>query len=142
MTDPERDALERRLKCQCTCTLDVYTCRTTDFTCSVSPAMHRDVMRLVEGGYTADEILDAFVATYGEVALMAPRKEGFNWVGYFAPGVAMATGATVLTLLLLRWRREAAVAAAARGPVPAAPAAPAASAEELTRLEQALREDA
>ena len=74
--------LEHQIRCQCGCTLDVYTCRTTDFSCQVSPAMHRDVMSLVEGGYSAQEILDAFVDTYGERALMAPKKEGFNLAGY------------------------------------------------------------
>ena len=145
LTDLERDDLEHQLKCQCTCSLDVYTCRTTDFTCPVSPPMHQDVMRLVEGGYSADEILDAFVETYGEVALTAPKKEGFNWVGYFAPSVALATGAVVLTLLLRKWRGESVLAAelaradaAAR---PARPAAPVASADELEKLERALRED-
>ena len=52
MSDADRDALEHNLHCQCGCTLDVYTCRTTDFTCPVSPAMHQDVRRLVAGGYT------------------------------------------------------------------------------------------
>lgn len=143
MSDLDRDALEKRIKCQCTCTLDVYTCRTTDFTCPVSPAMHADVMRLVAGGYTADEILDAFVETYGEVALTAPKKEGFNWAGYLAPGIALLTGGVVLTLMLRRWSMDARVAAAAVGASPIAPAAPApeASAEDLARLERALREE-
>ncbi len=146
MTPLERDALEKRLKCQCTCVLDVYTCRTTDFSCAVSPAMHQDVMRLVEGGYSADEILAAFVGTYGEVALTAPKKEGFNWAGYLAPGIAMATGGVVLTMMLRRWTAEsrvtAAAAAAARAAGPAAPQADAASAEDLAKLERALSEDA
>jgi cytochrome c-type biogenesis protein CcmH len=61
MSNDDRDALEHQIRCQCGCTLDVYTCRTTDFSCQVSPAMHRDVMSLVAGGYSAQEILDAFV---------------------------------------------------------------------------------
>ena len=36
---------------------------------------------LVQGGYSAQEIIDAFVDTYGERVLMAPRKSGFNLVG-------------------------------------------------------------
>ena len=69
MTPLERDALERRIHCQCGCTLDVFTCRTTDFSCQVSPAMHRDVVALVQGGYSAQEIIDAFVGTYGQRVL-------------------------------------------------------------------------
>lgn len=145
MTPLERDQLERTLKCQCTCILDVYTCRTTDFTCSVSPAMHRDVMRLVEGGYTAQEIKDAFVATYGEVALTAPVKQGFNWAGYFAPAVVMTTGGIILTMMIKRWTARAAANASvmATGSASAAAAAPRidASADEMARLEKALREE-
>ena len=61
LTNTQRDELEHQLHCQCGCTLDVFTCRTTDFSCQVSPAMHRDVMALVDGGYSAQEIIDAFV---------------------------------------------------------------------------------
>jgi cytochrome c-type biogenesis protein CcmH len=141
MTPDERDKLERELKCQCTCILDVYTCRTTDFTCGVSPAMHRDVMRLVAGGYDAQEIKDAFVETYGEVALTAPIKQGFNWAGYFVPSVVMATGGVILTMMIRRWTSKATPAVAAASPS-AAPAAPNASDDEMARLEAALREDA
>ncbi len=40
MTPLERDDLEHQIKCQRGCVLDVFTCRTTDFSCSVSPAMY------------------------------------------------------------------------------------------------------
>lgn len=143
LTPEQRDALEKELKCQCTCILDVYTCRTTDFTCSVSPAMHRDVLRLVEGGYTAEEIKQAFVDTYGEVALTAPVKQGFNWAGYLAPGIVMATGGLLLTLMLRRWSQRAAEVSAARPAVPSVPATRPADVtdEEMARLERALRDD-
>ena len=100
MTEAERDALEHRVRCQCSCTLDVYTCRTTDFSCSVSPAMHRDVMTLVAGGYGAQEILDAFVGVYGEKVLMAPKKAGFNWAAYLVPFAALGCGAALVTALI------------------------------------------
>lgn len=139
--DPVVQATEKQLKCTCGCNLDIYTCRTTDFTCQVSPAMHRDVLRLIAGGYDASEILAAFVETYGEVAMTEPKKEGFNWAGYLAPGLAMATGAVLLTVLLRKWSAETRAAAAAdRGTGAAAP--PAASDDDLARLERALREDA
>lgn len=138
MTPLERDQLERQLKCQCTCILDVYTCRTTDFTCGVSPAMHRDVLRLVEGGYTAQEIKDAFVANYGEVALTAPVKQGFNWAGYFAPAVVMATGGVILTMMLRRWSTRAAANAVVQTDLPRPIAA---SDDEMARLQRALRDE-
>jgi cytochrome c-type biogenesis protein CcmH len=136
MTDRERDMqVERNVRCQCGCTLDVYTCRTTDFTCQVSPAMHADIKSLVEGGYTAQEILDSFVNTYGERALMAPRPQGFNLVGYVAPFVAFAAGAVAVGVVLNNW------GAMRREPVVAGVPPLAASQDELARLEAAIRDD-
>jgi cytochrome c-type biogenesis protein CcmH len=139
LTAEQRDALEHTLKCQCPCTLDVYTCRTTDFSCGISPAMHRDVMSLVDGGHTADEIIGAFTATYGERVLMSPVKSGFNWAGYMAPFAALGTGAVVVAALIRKWGRRAAQAAPVASPrLDAADASP----SELARLEAALRDDA
>ena len=137
MSNDERDALEHRIRCQCGCTLDVFTCRTTDFSCQVSPAMHRDVMALVAGGYTANEILDAFTKVYGDRALMAPPKVGFNVVGYVLPGTAVAIGAVVLAVVIKRWNRMAARSAPVTAGAPLD-----ASADELARLDAAIRDDA
>ena len=48
--------------------------------------------RCDQAGKTAQEILDAFVAKYGEKALMAPKPEGFNLAGYLLPGVGHSGG--------------------------------------------------
>jgi cytochrome c-type biogenesis protein CcmH len=134
MTDAERDALEHRLHCMCGCTLDVYTCRTTDFSCSVSPAMHRDVMALVAGGYSAQEIIDAFVGQYGQRVLMEPKKEGFNLAGYITPFVALAGGAALVVALLRRWHRPADPASVTPLPMEASP-------EELAKIDDLMRRD-
>ena len=134
----QRDDLEHRLHCQCgTCTLSVYTCRTTDFTCPVSPAMHRAVMELVRGGYSAQEIIDAFVSTYGEKALMAPNKSGFNLLAWFAPGTAVLVGAVGLGMLLRRWGQRSSASAATRSSPVAIDVD--ATPDELARLEAAVR---
>jgi cytochrome c-type biogenesis protein CcmH len=114
ITDYENDpfivGLESRLRCTCGCNLDVYTCRTTDFTCGVSPAMHRQVVEMVESGKTAQEVVDAFVAQHGEMVLMAPKKEGFNLLGYFLPGAAIAlVGAWLVWVLGKRRTRVVAL---------------------------------
>jgi cytochrome c-type biogenesis protein CcmH len=137
LSNDERDDVERQIRCQCGCTLDVYVCRTTDFSCQVSPAMHRDVVALVEGGHSAQEIIDAFVDTYGEVALMAPKKEGFNWAGYLVPFGALAAGGAALVTVLRRMQQRAARVAVAA--VPSAPAL--GTADELAQLEAAVRRD-
>ncbi len=142
-------AVEKRLQCTCGCTLDIYTCRTTDFTCTYSPALHKEVVALRQEGKNADEIVAAFVAKYGEKVLMAPKPEGFNIAGYVVPGLAILLVASVMVVVLRRRTSALAHAQAGAGGPPAPGAAPAtpaagagatASAEELARLERELQE--
>ena len=139
MNDEDRDALEREIRCQCGCTLDVYICRTTDFSCQVSPAMHRDVISLVEGGYSAQEILDSFVSTYGERALMAPKREGFNLTGYLMPFAALGVGAVALTTVLRRMSNRP--MPVADGPRVVRAGGIEATDDERARLDAAIRKD-
>ena len=132
----DRDAIESRLKCGCRCPLDVYTCRTTDFTCSVSPRMHADVEALIAGGYDPEEITAAFIETWGERVLTAPKPQGFNLLAYVAPFAGLAIGGTIAAVLIRRWMRPVAQPETA-GRIPQV----AASAEELARLDAAVRDD-
>ena len=136
----EIQAIEQKLTCHCGCTLDIFTCRTTDFTCTTSPALHREVVALYEGGADAQGILDAFVAKYGEQALMAPEARGFNLAGYLVPGVLVVLIGSVLAWVIgRRFRLAGADAATASGGAFDAPAgAGAADAGAEARLRQAL----
>ncbi|MDZ4864654.1 MAG: cytochrome c-type biogenesis protein CcmH [Gemmatimonadota bacterium] len=135
-------AVEERLRCTCGCTLDIYTCRTTDFTCTYSPELHREVLALQDGGKNADEIVAVFVEKYGEKVLMAPKPEGFNIAGYVLPTLLVLMVAGIMVVLLRRRMRINAAAGRPGMPAGAAAgtiAAPPASAEELARLERELR---
>jgi cytochrome c-type biogenesis protein CcmH len=142
--------IERRLKCTCGCNLDIYTCRTTDFTCSYSPALHQEVLALHEAGTPPDEIVAAFVGKYGEQILMAPKPEGFNLAAYLVPGIVVVIAGTVLALVLLRRQRmvraegAATVASLPRGDAERAETVAASASEptavELERLREALSE--
>ncbi len=136
MSREQVDALEHRLGCACPCNLSIFTCRTTDFTCQISPAMHRDILTLADGGYDAQEIIDAHVQVYGVQVLMAPPRSGFNWAAYLTPFAALGGGAAVVFALLRKWRREAVE------PETAAAVVFDATDQELTRIEEALRSDA
>jgi len=136
-TDAAIQALEKRLKCSCGCGLDIYTCRTTDFTCTYSPALHKEVVKLAEQGKSDQQIIDAFVAQYGEAVLMAPPRRGFNLAGYFVPSLAIIVAAVFLVRVLRRWTREAQVARLStdeRAPTVTPDASPA----ELQRLRDEL----
>jgi cytochrome c-type biogenesis protein CcmH len=132
--DAAIQAIEKQLHCTCGCNLDVYTCRTTDFTCTVSPAMHQRVLGLAQGGQTGPEIIAQFVREHGVTILMAPPKRGFNLAGYLVPSVLILVAGTVLTLVLRRWTRAAAPTAGAALP----DAGTAATPEELERLRRDL----
>lgn len=135
------NTLERTLACPCPCTLDIYTCRTTDVTCSNSPAIHRDVVRMVDGGYSGDEIVAELTNVYGERILMAPRKSGFNLVAWFLPFVAIGTGGVAITLLLRSWRNNARASATLMADGTVRPIRAQGTDEEMARLDAALRDD-
>jgi len=153
-TDADNDAvvqgLERRLKCTCPCNLDIYTCRTTDFTCTYSPALHLEVVELRRLGKSESEVVDAFVAKYGERILMAPEPTGFNLTGYLLPGTVLLVAGGLLAGVLLRRGRVLAGAGAASMTAPdvgsdATPGSPADPAspiapEDAERLRRALAE--
>jgi cytochrome c-type biogenesis protein CcmH/NrfF len=134
--DAAIQAIEKRLKCTCGCGLDVYTCRTTDFTCPQSPKMHRHVIELTQAGLSGEAIVAQFVSEQGLEILMAPPERGFNLAGYFTPAAAMLTAAALLIVVMRRWIRR----------TPPAPTTPpssggsGASTAELDRLREALQQ--
>ena len=133
--DPAIVGIERQLRCTGGCNLSVYTCRTTDFTCKVSPAMHARVVTAIASGRTEPQVLEDFVAEYGQTVLMAPPRRGFNLAAYFVPGALIAT---VAGGMLWTLRRRAAEATAARASSPS-PAAPTARLSDDARLEAELK---
>jgi cytochrome c-type biogenesis protein CcmH len=138
--DTEIKAIEQRLACTCGCTLDIFTCRTTDFSCTISPKLHREVVALHGEGKSAEQIIDAFVAEYGEKALMAPKPEGFNLWGYLLPGSAILVAGAGLFAFISRRRVRLAAAGEPADASAAAVSDPNATPEELERLRRALAE--
>jgi cytochrome c-type biogenesis protein CcmH len=137
--EAEIQAIEARLACNCGCTLDVFTCRTTDFSCTYSPALHREVLALKGDGLTAQQVLDAFVAKYGEKALMAPKPKGvINLTGYLLPSALILLAGAGLVIFVRR--RKVVVAGGGEGSVERAVPGVDASAEELEGLRRALNE--
>ena len=132
--DAAIQVIEKQIHCTCGCNQDVYTCRTTDFSCTTSPEMHRRVLALAESGKTGPEIIDAFVREHGIAILMAPPKRGFNLAGYFVPSLLIVAAGLTLTLVLRRWARDAGPAAAPATPTQEGGASP----EELERLRREL----
>ena len=131
--------VERRLKCTCGCNLDIFTCRTTDFTCTYSPVLHQEVVALHEAGKSGDEIVAAFRARYGEQILLAPEARGFNLLGYLAPGAAVLVATGTLAFVLLR-RHRARLLATGSTSATSRPTRTDLTAEQRDRLDRALGE--
>jgi len=129
-------SIEHKIRCTCGCNLDVFTCRTTDFTCTTSPAMHRMVLARLDAGLTEAQVLASFQQQYGQMIFMAPPRRGFNWLAYLMPYVGLAAGIGLLAAVA----RRIIVSRAAGAPAEPAHEAPAdaASPEELERLKREL----
>jgi len=135
-------AIEHKIRCTCGCNLDVFTCRTTDFTCTTSPAMHQLVLARLDSGMTEAQVLDAFQKQYGEMIFMAPPKHGFNWAAYLMPFIGLGVGLGLVVGVVRRLAKQSAqVRATAAETATATPVAGATPAEieqlkgELERFE-------
>lgn len=73
----------------------------------VSEKIRKEVREMVAAGKSRDDILDHFVALYGERILAAPRARGFNRLAYILPWLALILGAWLLIVLLKKLRAPA-----------------------------------
>jgi cytochrome c-type biogenesis protein CcmH/NrfF len=68
--------------------------------CGISPAWSQRILQLLVQGESEEVILAGFASEFGISVLMEPPLEGFNWVGYFLPWVAILTTAVVVGTVL------------------------------------------
>ena len=126
---PSFQELEESLTCQCGCGLTVHACNHLE--CPSAIPLRREIREQLGLGLDKDQILAHFQQKYGEKILSSPTTSGFNLTAWTMPFVALAAGAALVVLTLLRWRR-AGVRSPARGPVAAVPNAGEQAAHERT----------
>ncbi|MEW6489833.1 MAG: cytochrome c-type biogenesis protein [Thermodesulfobacteriota bacterium] len=80
--------------------------------CSGGDQMRAAIRRMLGEGKPKEEILQYFVAQFGEEILTIPPKRGFNLVAYIGPFVGLVIGALSAIFVVRRWS-----AAGARGGV-------------------------
>ncbi len=90
--------IERALKCNCGCGLDVHSCQ-FQMQCGTSPGWTRRILEALEAGETPEAIKASFVADFGPEVLMLPPAEGFNLLGYLLPAVAIVTAGMFVGVL-------------------------------------------
>ena len=91
--------VERSLKCDCGCGLDVHSCQ-FQMQCGTSPVWSERVRASLEAGQDVETIQAGFVAQFGPTVLMAPPPEGFNLVGYLLPAFAIVSAGMLVGLLV------------------------------------------
>ncbi len=73
--------------------------------------MKHQTRDLLAQGYTREQILEYFEASYGEFVRLNPAMRGMNWIVWFAPLLLLAVGIWAILGFLRRSRRGATAAA-------------------------------
>ncbi len=108
-----RSEIESELMCNCGCGDVLVNC-----TCGESEELRGIIGNMIDEGKSKDEIIDAFVARFGDVILSAPPKRGFNLIAYIMPFVGLLLGITILIWFVSKWKRVAAATASPDGQTP------------------------
>ncbi len=128
----EREAKEIEAKVIAPC------CWSQQVSVHQSPAadeMKRDIRKQLAEGRTRQQILDAYIAQYGEQILAEPPARGFTRTLYVLPVLLLVLSAVVLSVVVKRMARQPAVAGG-----PADPSVPAAKDAYGDRLNDELRD--
>lgn len=93
--------IAEELMCQCGCTMVLSTCQ-----CGTRDAMVATIEQKLVEGQSKDEIIQYFVAQYGEQVLASPPKKGFNLVVWILPFASILVGGVVVYLVVRAWVRR------------------------------------
>jgi cytochrome c-type biogenesis protein CcmH len=76
-------------------------------TSSESAILKASIRRMVDEGWTKDQIMDAVVAEFGDRILAVSPRKGFTWWLWIMPAAGLAIGAVAVSQILKRKSREA-----------------------------------
>ncbi len=98
------DDIARQLVCQCGCNSVLNNCTHVD--CSSREGMTTLIKQKLDQGQSPDQIIQSFVAQYGEKVLSSPPKRGFNLTAWILPFAAILIGAGVIYLAVKKWVKQ------------------------------------
>ena len=106
--DPQEEAFRRisnRVMCQCGgCTYTAGSCNHLD--CASATYIQKTIRNSLAAGKSEQTILASFVQEYGPRILPEPPREGFTWLGWIMPFVALLLGGGAVSYVLWRWKME------------------------------------
>jgi len=95
--------ITNRLMCQCGgCSYLVLSCN--HINCSSATYISKTVRKALAEGQTEEMILASLADQYGPRVLAEPPREGFTWLGWIMPYVALLLGGGAVVLVLWRWK--------------------------------------
>ncbi len=98
---PEQEAIARRLD-QTFIAPCCFTNTLAEHRSPVAEELRQEIRAILAGGATETQVVDAFVAKYGERILAAPKPQGFNLLAYVLPAVAVAVGLLIFAVFMRR----------------------------------------
>jgi len=93
--------IEKQLMCQCGCTMVLASCQ-----CGMAEEMRAEIQAKLDAGATPQQIIQDFVARYGEAVLSAPTKRGFNLTAWIVPFGAVVGGLAVLYFIVREFAKR------------------------------------
>ncbi|MDP2729459.1 MAG: cytochrome c-type biogenesis protein CcmH [Dehalococcoidales bacterium] len=93
--------IDNELICQCGCTAVLSNC--THGECMVRDSMTTVIKQKIDDGQSKEQIVQFFVAQYGEQVLASPPKQGFNLVAWLLPFAAILAGGGVIYFAIRKW---------------------------------------
>ena len=109
--DPAFRRVSNRVLCQCGCNYMVLSCNMLD--CPSATYIRKSIRTSLAAGQDEQIILASFVEQYGPKILAEPPREGFFWLGWIMPFVALALGGGMVSYVLWKWNTGRAAPAAA-----------------------------
>ena len=95
--------ITNRLMCQCGgCSYLVFSCN--HINCSSATYISKSVRSALAEGQTEEMILASLADQYGPRVLAEPPREGFTWLGWIMPYVALLLGGGAVAFVLWRWK--------------------------------------
>ena len=99
---PTVSDISKQLMCMCPdCTMILANCD-----CGFQEQMVALIKQKLAQGQSEEQIIQSFVAQYGEQVLASPPKRGFNLTAWLAPFAAILLGGGVVSLALKGWLRR------------------------------------
>lgn len=129
VSDDDVNRIAKQLYCPVCPNTPLDVCETK--ACQDWRAQIRDQL---EAGWSDQQVIDYFVAQYGERVLAEPKRGGFTSFVWLLPVLALALGAAIVAQVIRGWRAGRQAAPATAPPVPAV------SRAQVERIEAELRD--